>query len=459
MTPPGELELARALLKPDARRKLPRSRRISQLNRPAPRWSRTRVCSEAMAMAAMGRQSDAYAQAMDSARNLYPHSGADTDARTLAYLMLTANPALAPTATLDYRKSEAELLLREGQPVLAMAQIEHALASESVHPDSAPSCCGSKHRPRIATHRARRAHCSTYLAIAPAGRISRVGAERPGAALLARGRFRSRSRRVPANRGGISGQRHAPGAMLRLGRIDEELRRLRRGARAVRAAVREISVERVRRGCAFSRAVDLFHDRALRVGGADVFRDATARAQRLGPRHVQLLARASARKRAAIPRARAPFICVWPRSIDSNYYPALASRRVAAAAPELPAASASDPSFAGVPSSNSAIVRFHLSRIDRAAGGWYEGARGGRAPRIGRRVGGRSESRLRVSCSPDCNRPTRGTMRYRRRSPDGEARRSGPAESERIRYPRAYWDLFSSAAIKRPPRSVAWCWR
>jgi soluble lytic murein transglycosylase len=444
MTPPGELELARALLKLG---RAPESAAVAA--HLATQSSDTALeqnarLSEAMAMAAMGRQSDAYAQAMDL-RNLYPHSGADTDARTLAYLMLAANPALAPTETLDYQKGEAELLLREGQPALAMAQIERALTASppiQIHAEllwlEAQASHSDPAREKTVLLR--------YLALAPAG-PSAASVLNALALLYWReddsDRARDAFQRIVKD---FPGSPLAPGAMLRLGRISEELHNYD-AARAEYARIYGKYPSSESAEDARFRAPWTYFMTGQYASAARMFAAMRPHAHSAADRDMFDYWHARALEKSGDPAAARAIYLQLAGSIESNYYPALAARRVAAAAPELPAASAPDPSYAGVPSSNSAIVRFHLSRIDalRSVGvrelqpGEFRALEGESA----------SDPNLRAFVlagliSADAWYDAIGAAARMEKRGD-----LGPPEAERLRYPRAYWNLFSSAAHQR----------
>ncbi|MHB8380935.1 MAG: lytic transglycosylase domain-containing protein [Candidatus Binataceae bacterium] len=444
MTPRGELELARALLKlgraPEAASVA--AHLATQL--PGTALEQKARLAEAQAMAAMGRQSDAYAQAMDL-RNLYPHSGADAGARALAYSMLAATPALAPTATLDYRKSEAELLLREGQPALAMVQIERAFAM-SPPPEIRAELLWLEAQASHGDPARQRRALLDYLAIAPAG-PSAAAVLNALALLYWRENDTDRARaafgRIAA---GFPGSIHAPGAMLRIGRIYEELRDYD-AARAEYARLYAKYPSSESAEDARFRAPWSYYMTAHYASAARMFAAMRPHAHGAPERGMFDYWHARALEKSGDSAAARVIYLRLAVSIDSNYYPALASRRVAASAPELPAASAPDPSFPGIPSSNSAIVRFHLSRIDALRAVGINELQAGEFRALEKESTGDENLRAFVLAgliSADAwYDAIAAAVRMEKRG------NLGPAEAERIRYPRAYWNLFSSAAQKR----------
>src|SRR5208282_4116958 len=118
LTPRGELALAQILLK------LGRSSDASAVAIPLlattsdPSIEQNARLVEAQALAAMGRDSDAYTQAM-TLRESFPHGETDAKARSLAYSLRAANPAVSTLTGFSFHKNEAALLLREGQVSLA----------------------------------------------------------------------------------------------------------------------------------------------------------------------------------------------------------------------------------------------------------------------------------------------------------------------------------------------------
>jgi hypothetical protein len=79
----------------------------------------------ARALAARGDPGRAYEQ-IQTLRNKYPNSDRDAGARARQRSLLTQHPEIVPTAV-DYRREEAELLLREGQAFDALAQVSEAI--------------------------------------------------------------------------------------------------------------------------------------------------------------------------------------------------------------------------------------------------------------------------------------------------------------------------------------------
>jgi soluble lytic murein transglycosylase len=134
-------------------------------------------------------------------------------------------------------------------------------------------------------------------------------------------------------------------------------------------------------------------------------------------------------------------------SIESNYYPAMAAMRVSGVRAELPAASAAELSVYPTPESSSPAVRFHLSRILalRALGireleaGEYRALEDAAA----------ADHALRAFILAGLQAADAwydAIVTATRMSRNGHL---NAEVAERIRYPRAYWDLFLHAAERQ----------
>jgi soluble lytic murein transglycosylase len=81
----------------------------------------------ARAAAALADTSAEY-QALQATRIKFPRSAVDAPARRMERALLAAHPELANTASFDYQRSQADLLIREGQDEAALEHIDAALA-------------------------------------------------------------------------------------------------------------------------------------------------------------------------------------------------------------------------------------------------------------------------------------------------------------------------------------------
>jgi soluble lytic murein transglycosylase len=444
MTPRGDLELARTLLT------LKRSSEAASVAAHAATQSsgtalgQEALLVEAQAMAAMGQYNDAYEQAMDL-RSRYPRGPADAQARALAYAMLAAKPALAPSRVLDYARSEAALLVREGQPRLAMAQIRRALAASPPTPIRAELLWLEAEASRGNAPREKRAILS-YLTIAPRG-PSAASALYALAMLYWREddttRALSAFRRIAAD---FPSSVRAPGAMLRIGRINEELHNYD-AARAEYARLYSRYPSSESAADARFRAPWTYYMTARYEQAARMFATMRPRARGVSERDMFDYWRARSLEKSGGAAAARVIYLRLAASTDSNYYPALASRRVAAAAPYLPAASAPDPSFSGAPSSTSALVRYHLERVSALRTLGIKELEAGELRALETESAGNRELDAFVLAGLIMADAWRDAIVAASRMV--KRGHLSAAEAERVRYPRAYWDLFSADARRR----------
>ena len=310
------------------------------------------------ALQATGADRAAYAEAQ-SLRIRFPSGASDSAARDLAYEILAAHPSVANTETLDYKRAEGALLMREGCPAAALEEFAAALAMEPPLATRAElvwlEAAAARGDPA-----SQRAVLGRYLALAPAGvhaaaalnalahswwhtdntdvartyfnRLLRDFAGNPLAAQAsfevgrtyeddgnceaARAQYQRLLQRYPASAAAADARFRAPFMLFMLKRYDQASAEFAEGAaRADGAAQRDM----------FS----YWQARSLEANGET----ASARA---------------IYERVAL-------------SIDSNYYPALAELKVAAAPASFPAAQAADPVAPGVPPA-AGLAQFHLIR-------------------------------------------------------------------------------------------------
>ena len=444
LTPRGELDLAQILIK---------------LGRPADALSvATHVTAtttdssleqnarfvEAESLNALGRSKDAYQQAM-SIRESYPHGEADSKARGLAYSILAANPAVSALPAFTYQKNEAALLLREGLGSLAYAEAQRAFASAPTSSDRAELLWIQAQASKSDSDRQKRALLE-YLAIEPHG---------PAAAAVLYDlaliywkdedfdRARATFGKVVAE---FPSSSHAPGAMLRIGRIYEE----QRNYDAARAEYGRL-VERYP-------GTDAAEDGRFRLPwtlymahqyprAAASFAAMQKKAESAAEREMFEYWRARSLEKTGDSAAAHEIYVRLARSVESNYYPTLAAMHAPGIHADLPAASAPDPSIYPTPNSASPVVRFHLSRILalRALGipdlqaGEYRAMEPAAA----------ADHSLRnfiLAGLQAANAWYDAIVASTRMSKNGHL---NPEVAERIRYPRAYWDLFSRASQRQ----------
>jgi soluble lytic murein transglycosylase-like protein/tetratricopeptide (TPR) repeat protein len=396
----------------------------------------------ARAMEATGDFHGAYAQAQ-SVRERFPTGASDAAARSFAYGIMSAHPSVVDTATLEYKHTEGALLLREGRATDALEQLGAALAMEpplSLRAElvwlEAKASRGSPESQRAALNRC--------LALAPGGAHA---AEALNALAhswwhtddteQARAYFNRLLRSFP-------GSDLAPEAMFEIGRTyedddDREAARAQYQRLIARYPDSDPATD-ARFRAPFMLFMLKHYDAAaaeFAAGGARA--DIGAQRDMFGYWQARALESNGEQLQAEAIYQRVAL------SIDSNYYPALAERKVHLSPEAFPAALVSDPVAAGIPPA-SGLAQFHLVRAIAlrdmalrdleaqelravqdasagdpalrdfvlaeyvATGAWYD------AIVTATKLSGRGEI--------------------------------NPHVAERIRYPRGYWDLVEPAATR-----------
>jgi soluble lytic murein transglycosylase len=396
----------------------------------------------ANAMNASGDFHGAYTQAQ-SIRERFPTGPADAEARDLAYEILAAHPSVADTASLEYKRTEGALLLREGRAADAREQFAAALAMEpppSVRIElvwlEAQASRGSPESQRAALNR--------YLTLAPNG--AHAPAALNGLAHswwhvddteLAREYFNRLLR-------GFPGSTLAPAAMFEIGRTYED-----DGNReAARAQYQRLiarypdsdSATDARFRTPFMLYMLKRYDEAATEFGA-----AAARAEAGSQRDMFAYWQArSLESNGETAQAQAIYQRV-ALSIDSNYYPALAEQKVHLSPESFPAALASDPVATGTPQA-SGLAQFHLVRAIAFRDLALRDLEAPELRAVEDNSAGNAELRDFVLAEYIAAGAWYDAIEtVTRLSGRGEI---SPRVAERIRYPRGYWDLVSDAASR-----------
>jgi soluble lytic murein transglycosylase len=394
----------------------------------------------ARAALALGDARAAYDQ-LQALREKFPQGETDAGARALAYSIIAAHPYLIDTHSLGYRRAEAALLLREGQSAMALRQIEAALALGAAAPIRAELKWLEARA--LSAHPEREAQAlRAYLKLAPRGAkapqaLYRLGhlEWRQGDTAAARAMFARMVRGFPA-------AALAPDAMLDIGRTREDdgdwdLARAEY-LRLARSYPHSPSAAEGRfRGPFALYMTGRFAEAAGEFAAMRPHAESAADRDMFSYWHARALERAGHGDAARGSYAR------LAQSTASNYYPALAARRLAPppALPIVPDASDLDP--LAVPQAAGA-AQFHLSRVATLRRlGLVEleppelralVAQGLGDPRVRRFVLAEFQ---RAGAWYDAIEAAVRLEKY-----DGLA----PALAERVRYPRAYWDLIAPAA-------------
>src|SRR6266852_6212247 len=298
----------------------------------------------------------AYSEAQ-SIREKFPAGAADRAARSLAYTVLVAHPQVAPSTSLEYRRTEAALLLREGEPAIALAKIRAALAIGPPRAIRAELLWLEAEASRGNPDAAKSALLS-YLALAPDGEHA------PGAlnalahiywhvddTARAREYFERVARDFPSSA-------HAPSALFEIGRTYEDDTDLKAARTEYQRLAKRYPSSETAAEARF-RAPFMLYMMKQNAAAAAEFGEVKAQAH--GERDMFTYWQARAlESNGEAGQAREVFRSV-ARSTDSNYYPTLASLKVNLVPDSFPAANAADPVAAGEPTVDGP-ARFHLTR-------------------------------------------------------------------------------------------------
>ena len=393
----------------------------------------------ALAMQASGDNRGAYAEAQ-SLREHFPSGVNDGAARDLAYEILAAHPSVANTETLEYKRAEGALLLREGRPAAALERFTAALAMEPPLVVRSELVWLEAEASRGAPE-SQRAALGRYLALAPSG-------VHAAAALnaLAHSWWHTDNTDVARryfNRllHDFAGSPLAPEASFEIGRTYEDDGN-REAARAqyqrlmLRYPASEAAADARFRAPfmlfmlkRYDQASAEFADGAIHGTGSqrDMFSYWQARSLEANGETAQ---------------AREIYARV-ALSIDSNYYPALAELKVQVAPAAFPAALASDPVATAVPSATG-LAQFHLIRAIALRDLALRDLEAAELRAVEAHAAGDPALRDFVLAEYAAagayydSIATAGRLAAR-----GEL---NPHVAERMRYPRGYWDLVSPAA-------------
>ncbi|HZC46775.1 MAG TPA: transglycosylase SLT domain-containing protein [Candidatus Acidoferrum sp.] len=398
--------------------------------------------TEARALVALNNPKAAYAQLMEL-RDKYPRSDADAEARAMVHSILASNPEVADTSSLAYHRAEAQLLLREGALSEADEQASAGLAMAPEESVRAELVWVTARALKPEPERAKSALLE-YLRIAPTGPDAAAALEAIALIYWHDDQYdlaRANLNRLVAN---FPGSSLAPGAMLRIGKTFEEQHQLDSARAQYRKLATRYPGSDAAEDARFRIPWTLYAARNYRIAAAG-FQSAGARAKDPIDRDMCEYWRARAMEKAgATGEARALFARL-AESTNSNYYPELASRRVAAAKPDLPAASAQDPEYGGVPAVSGA-GEYHMARLQTLRALGLKELEPGELKALDEHAGGTADMRrfvLAGFASADAWYDAIVAATHMEKT----GQLSHPV-AERVRYPRAYWDLFQSASSR-----------
>jgi soluble lytic murein transglycosylase len=438
----GELLLAQNLLK--LGRALDATAVASQLisRAPDPQIEQGARITEAQALVALGNPKAAYEQAME-VREKYPRSDADVQARAIVHSTLAANPEIADTKTVDYHLHESELLLREGELPEAEYQARAGLALQS-DPSVRAQLTWLKARALKPQPDRAKVAILDYLQIAPHGQDAPAALE--ALALIYWRYDQYDEARATLNRlvAEFPGSELAPGAMLRVGRIFEEQHRLDDARAEYRRLAARYPSSDAAEDARFRIPWTLYLARNYRLA-ADGFQSARERAKDPTDRDMCAYWHARALEKAGDANAARSIYEQLALSTDSNYYPELASRRVAAARPDLPAASAPDPQ-AGATPAVTGFAQYHMDRLQTLRALGLKELEPDELKALQEEAGGTMEMRRYVLAGF-----ANADAWYDAIEAATHMEKTGQLShdvAERVRYPRAYWDLFQPASSR-----------
>jgi soluble lytic murein transglycosylase-like protein/TolA-binding protein len=398
--------------------------------------------TEARALSALGNPKSAYAELMEL-RDKYPRSDSDAEARAFVHSLLASNPQIADTASLAYHRAESELLLREGALSEANEQANAGLAMEPEPQVRAELLWVKARALRPEPDRARRAILE-YLTVAPRGPDAPAAVE--ALALIYWREDQYELARATLNRlvENFPSSELAPGAMFRVGRIFEDEHQLEPARAQYRRLAARYPSSDAAQEARFRIPWTLYLTHNYRSAAAG-FRSAGARAKDAGNRDMSDYWQARALERAGEADGARAIFEKLAASTDSNYYPELASRRVAAAGPDLPAASEPDPEY-GDPPAVAGVAEYHMARLQTLRALGLKELEPAELTALQLHGGGNAAMRRFVLAGfASADAWYEAIVTATRMEKSGQL---SHAAAERVRYPRAYWDLFESASTR-----------
>jgi soluble lytic murein transglycosylase len=394
----------------------------------------------ARALAAEGDARGAYHELM-TLRESNPRGIHDAEARSFASSLLASNPEVANVNSVAHHRDEAALLLREGQPSLALQEISAGLAM-SPPPSLRAAFIFMKAQALKPHPEQAEAAYSQYLRLAPTGPSAPAALDALALIYwhredrdLARATFGKLIARFPASH-------YAPGAMLRIGRIYEEDHKYDL-ARAEYAKLLARYPSSESGDDARFRLPWTFYMTRRYGDAAKSFAAMRAHpGSEAGARDMFTYWEARAKEKSGDSAGARALYVLCAESIDSNYYPELARRKIDAGLPDLPAASAADPRFDPNLAAPAGSASFHVDRVLALRELGLKELEAGELMQLESHVAGDPDLRGFVLAGLQSSGAYYDAIvAASKMEKRGEL--SHPA-AERIRYPRAYWDLIAS---------------
>lgn len=392
---------------------------------------------------AMGDWRGAYTALM-TLRNEYPRSAEDAEARKLAYSILAQHPGLENTGSAQYHLDEAALLLREGASSLALRQVGEGLRLSPTPRMRAELRFLEATALRSSPQRAQAAYLE-YLSLAPQGVSAPVALEQLALIYWNQNRMDKARRTFSDLVARFPRSPLAPAAMLRIGRILEEEKKFDLARAEYLRIVKRYPHGEPAREARFRAPWMLFMAGRYQLAAAS-FEAMRAKARSAAERDRFAYWRARALEESGDRSGARRLFAKLSEGVRSNYYPALAAMRVGAPMPFLPASTAELPRLHPLPAVSGAAA-FHLERAIVLQN-------------LGLNTLAPGEIRaldLHAAQEPPLRRVVLAGFLASDAYYDAivaASRMAGRGEidaevAERIRYPRGYRDLVSTAARKR----------
>jgi soluble lytic murein transglycosylase len=379
---------------------------------------------------------------LQALREDYPQGDTDSAARTLAYSIASAHPGVIDTYSLAYRRGEAALLLREGRSSMALGQADAALALQpppSVHAEM----LWLRARALRAAPDREIAALQAYLRYAPHGEkapaaLYRLGhlQWRTGDTKTARATFTRLAESFPSSE-------LAPAALFDIGRAyedDSDWEHAHAGyLRLLRTYPHSEPAADGRFRAPFALYMSGQFDAAARE-----FAAMAPKAESLPERDALSYWRARSMERAGQSASAVAIYQSLAQSTASNYYPELAARRIGMTSMPAVAADPIDADAAVPSAAPGTVASFHLLRVAALK-------------RLG--LNYLEPAELRALAAADSADPRIRNFVLVELQRTGQWYEAieiavrleklgtlGQPETERLRYPRAYWDLIAQNA-------------
>ncbi len=375
-------------------------------------------------------------------REKYPQADTDAPARALAASIAAAHPDLIDTRSLAYHRREAALLLREGQPAFALGHIDDALALGPAPAVHAELLWLRARALRSNSDREMRA-LNAYLAYAPRGAMAPDALYRLGHLQWRTGDTRAARASFTRLVAWFPGSERAPAAMFDIGRAYEDDGDWA-SARTQYLRLAHTYPHSAEAADGRFRAPFALYMTGSFDAAAHEFAAMKPLAASASERDALEYWHARSMERAGLGAAANALYQALAASTASNYYPELAARRIGA--PTMPSIAADAlPSEPPLPAAApGTLAAFHIGRVATLR-------------RLG--LSDLEPPELLAIAAEDPGSPRVRDFVLAELQRTGEwyaaiqlavrLEKSGsldPSATERVRYPRAYWDMIAQAA-------------